>query len=90
MDEDKILAAIGFTEPSSFNEFCRSYDDCPAKGDTAGWREVFATLEYLEHQGLIKIDRAGKKIDTMILTEEGASRIRAKLDAKRGLFQELP
>jgi hypothetical protein len=89
MDEDVVLAAIGSTEPSSFNEFCRALKDCPRKGDTAGWREVFATLEWLEHQKLIVIDRKGRSIESLILTDAGADRIRAKLDEGRGLLSSL-
>ena len=89
MDEDNVLAAIGSTESSSFNEFCRSLKDCPRKGDTAGWREVFATLEYLEHQGLVAIERDGRSIESLILTDAGADRIRAKLDEGRGLLSSL-
>lgn len=80
MDEDIVLAAIGSTEPSSFSEFCRSLKDCLMKGDTAGWREVFAALEWLEHQGLVVIERNGRSIESLILTGDGADRIRAKLD----------
>ena len=89
MDEDIVLAAIGSTEPSTFNEFCRALKDCPIKGDTAGWREVFATLEWLEHQGLVVIERSGRSIESLILTGAGADRIRAKLDKGRGLLASL-
>lgn len=88
-DEDNILAAIGSTEPSTFNEFCRGLKDCPPKGDTAGWREIFATLEWLEHQKLVVIERNGRSIESLILTDAGADRIRGKLDASRGLLSSL-
>jgi hypothetical protein len=89
MDEDNILSAIGSTEPSTFSEFCRALKDCPIKGDTAGWREVFATLEWLEHQKLVVIERSGRSIESLILTDAGADRIRAKLDEGRGLLEGL-
>lgn len=89
MDEDVVLAAIGSTEPSSFSEFCRALKDCPMKGDREGWREVFATLEWLEHQGLVTIERSGRSIESLILTDAGADRIRAKLDTGRGLLASL-
>jgi hypothetical protein len=89
MDQDVVLAAIGSTEPSTFNEFCRSLKDCPRKGDTAGWREVFATLERVEHQGLVVIEREERRIESLILTHAGADRIRAKLDEGRGLLEGL-
>jgi hypothetical protein len=89
MNEDDVLAAIGSTEPSTFNEFCRALKDCPVKGDTAGWREVFATLEWLEHQKLVVIERNGRSIESLILTDAGADRIRGKLDDGRGLLSSL-
>jgi len=89
MDEDIVLAAIGSTEPSTFNEFCRALKGCPAKGDREGWREVFATLECLEHQRLVIIEREERRIESLILTDAGADRIRAKLDEGRGLLASL-
>jgi hypothetical protein len=89
MDEDNILAAIGSTEPSSFNEFCSGLKDCPAKGDREGWREVFATLEWLERQKLVVIERSGRSIESLILTDAGADRIREKMDKGRGLLEGL-
>lgn len=89
MNEDKILAAIGSTESSSFNESCRALKVCPAKGDTAGWREVFETLNDLERRGLVVIEREERRIESLILTDAGADRIRAKLDEGRGLLASL-
>jgi hypothetical protein len=83
---DDVLAAIGATEPSDFNEFCRGLKDCPAKGDTAGWREVFNILRQLEADQLVEVSRTGKTIDTMQLTEAGAARARERLDSQRGLL----
>jgi hypothetical protein len=77
MEENAIMAAIGLTEPSTFNEFCRALRDCPRKGDKDAWRELFATLEWLEHQGLVEIERNGRSIESLILTDSGASRIRS-------------
>lgn len=77
-DEDNILAAIGSTEPSTFNEFCAGLKDCPAKGDRDGWREVFAALEWLEHQKLVEIERNGRSIESLMLTEAGAERVRSR------------
>jgi hypothetical protein len=89
MDEDIILSAIGSTEPSTFGEFCSALKDCPAKGDREGWREVFATLEWLEHQELVTIERSGRSIESLMLTSAGANRIREKLDKRRGLLASL-
>jgi DNA-binding transcriptional ArsR family regulator len=88
MTEDTILSAIGSTEPSDFNEFCRGLGaDCP--DDREGWREVFNHLRILEQHGFIEVSRTGNKIDSMILTKAGANRIREKLDSRRGLFAEM-
>ncbi len=76
MEENAVLAAIGSTEPSTFNEFCRELKDCPSRGDKDAWRELFATLEWLEHQGFVKIERAGRSIESLILTDDGAARVR--------------
>lgn len=85
MDDDKVLAAIGSTEETSFNEFCQALaGDCPDGKDE--WREMFARLRRLENDGLIEVSKLDGKIDGLILSEAGANRIRAKLDARRGLL----
>lgn len=85
MDDDKILSAIGSTEETSFNEFCQALaDDCPDNKDE--WREMFQTLRRLENEGFIEVSKLDRKIDGLILSEAGANRIRAKLDARRGLL----
>lgn len=90
MDEETILAAIGSQEPSTFNEFLRALgDDCPERGDKDGWRELFAALEYSERSGLVEIERVQRKIDSLILTEAGAARVREQLDGKKGLFSMM-
>jgi len=90
MTDEKILAAIGSTEPSTFVEFCKSLgSDCPEKGDTSEWPELFANLEYLEHQKLVTIERDQRRIESLQLTDAGADRVRAELDKTRGLFSGL-
>ncbi len=89
MTLDNILAACSSTEPSTFNEFARALKDCPAKGETAEWREVFGLLNQAEREGLVEVERAGKSIDSLILTDTGAERVRSKLDNKRELFDLL-
>lgn len=85
MDDDKVLMCIGSTEETSFNEFCQALaGDCPEGRDE--WREMFKTLSRFENEGLIGVSKLDGKIDGLILTEAGASRIRAKLDARRGLL----
>lgn len=71
-----MLAAIPSTEPATFNEFLRGYDDRPERDDKRGWAEMFTDLETLESQGLIEIDRTNGRIDTLMLTAEGADLVR--------------
>lgn len=71
-----ILTAIPSTEPATFNEFLRSYDDRPERGDTSAWRDLFNDLETLESQGLVEIERVKGRIDTLILTDSGADLVR--------------
>jgi hypothetical protein len=90
MNEETVLAAIGSTEETSFNEFCRALgDDCPESGNRNGWREVLSHLGTLERHGFIEISRTQGKIDAMILTAAGANRIRENLDRRRGLLSAL-
>ena len=77
MHNMKMLAAIPSTEPATFNEFLRGYDNRPERGDSPAWSEMFQDLETLESQGLIEIERAlNGKIDTLILTSDGANVVR--------------
>lgn len=89
MTEIEILSAIGSTEPSTFAEFCRALKDCPEKGDTAGWRQLFGDLEYAEHRKLVVIERDQRRIESLQLTEDGAAEVRASLDKGRGLLEGL-
>lgn len=90
MTDETVLAAIGSTEETTFNEFCNALaGDCPDAGDRDGWRAVFNFLRLLEQHGFVEISRTGGKIDTMMLTEAGANRIREKMDGRRGLLREL-
>lgn len=79
MDEAIILNAISYTEVSSFGEFCRALGtEKPERGDRDGWRQLFLQIEKLEADGLIAVDRLGRSIDTLQLTEAGAARVRAE------------
>ncbi len=89
MDDITILAAVGSTEETSFSEFCSALDDCPESGDRDGWREVFNLLRQLETHGFVEVSRTKGKIDSMILTEAGANRVRERLDKRRGLLSAL-
>jgi predicted transcriptional regulator len=73
----KILRAIPSTEPATFNEFLRGYDDAPERGDKSGWSELFQDLETLESQGLVEIERNNGRIDTLMLTAEGVDTVRS-------------
>jgi hypothetical protein len=86
--EDTVLASIGSQEPSSFGEFVGALgDDRPS--EKSEWRELFNILRQLEQHGFVEISRAGNLIDSLILTEAGANRIREKLDAGRGLLRAM-
>lgn len=74
-----ILKAIPSTEPATFRELCSALgSDKPEKGDKRAWWELFSSIEKLEKQELIEVDRNGTSIDTLILTEAGAAMVRAE------------
>ena len=87
--EDQILFAIGSEEASTFGEFCSRIEGCPARGNRAGWSEVFAALERCEHQALVIVERVNKTIGSLELTSAVAQKVRAKLDRDRPLFASL-
>lgn len=71
----RILCAISSTEPSTFGEFLDGLKgDLP--GSSSDWRQLFQTLEALEEQELVIIERLNGRIDTLMLTELGAERAR--------------
>lgn len=75
MDEMTILKAIPSTKEASFNEFVNGLgSDKPTDRDE--WRVLFLQLERLEADGLVEIERLGDRIDTLILTTEGADKVR--------------
>lgn len=87
-DLDRILGAIR-SEATTFPEFCRNLKECPKRGDREAWRAVFAGLEQLRTDGLVTIIRQAGEIQSLQLTPAGADRVRAQLDAERGLFAQL-
>ncbi len=90
LDEQRMLLAIGSTEPSTFSEICKALEeDCPTKGDRAAWSRFFRILTDLEAQGNVEIDRIKGNIDQAQLTPQGADRIRGELDSRRGLLGYL-
>lgn len=89
VDIDTVLAAVGATECSDFNDLCRGLGSNRPQ-ERGEWADLFRTIEQAERDGLVEVSRievdGQKRIDTLILTEEGANRVRAKLDSKRGLL----
>lgn len=78
MNEMLILSAIGSTEESSFFDFVSALgSEKPDKGDRDAWRQLFMQIEKLEVDGFVEVCRTGRSIDSLILTEAGAARVRA-------------
>lgn len=76
MERQIILKAIGYTEPSTFNEFCSALGtEMPSHKED--WRSLFQTLESLEKDGFVEVERTNGKIDSLQLTEDGANIIRS-------------
>jgi len=75
-EKAKILEAISSTESCSFGEFCSDYPGTPAKGERSEWAGLFGRLSELEHDGLLRIERDGRNIEEMQLTEAGAQWVR--------------
>lgn len=69
--------ATSSTEPSTFSEYCRGLRDCPERGDSAAWADLFKAISNGERLGLIEVERLNGKIETLILTEAGAAKVRA-------------
>jgi hypothetical protein len=87
IDIDVVLSALSSIEPSDFSEFCRGLGDhCPAAGDKKGWHAVWRALDEAVEMKLCRLKRSRGRFVCAQLTEEGANRIRQKLDQERGLF----
>lgn len=77
MELTTLLKAIGSTEESSFNEICQGLgDDCPEKGDSKAWSELFSAISRAERQDLIEVSRVSGKIDGAILTDSGTAMLK--------------
>ena len=76
MDTLTLLKAIPSTEPADFRDLCNALgSDKP--DDREGWSDMFNTLRSLEKDGLVEISWFhNNNIDTLILTEAGAARVR--------------
>lgn len=79
MNLQTLLNAIPSTEEASFRELLRS--DKP--DDTQEWSAFFKTLRQAEREWLVHIEwspngngRGGSSVDSVILTEAGAARVR--------------
>jgi hypothetical protein len=86
MNREKILLAIGYTEPSEFGEFCKALGDDMPQGSHE-WRDLFIELTNCEREGLVTVERSGGKIEQMQLTESGSAFVKDKADARRPMFQ---
>lgn len=76
-----VLKAIGSTEASMFNEFCSQLgDNCPEKGDKTAWSTLFRIIDQAEERNLVEVNRVGRNIESLILTESGADYVRANPD----------
>ena len=74
-----VLNAVSSTEVSTFNEFCRALGgSCPERGEQDEWAELFDCVKAAESLDLIEVERVGGKIDTLILTEAGAAKVRSR------------
>jgi hypothetical protein len=78
MDTLTLLKAIRSAEPSDFSDLCNALgDDKPERGDRDGWSDLFNTLRSLEKDGLVQISWFhNKNVDSLMLTEAGAARVR--------------
>lgn len=88
---DRLLECVGSTEATTFKELCDALgDDCPRTGNTPEWAELFRAVHEAEDQQLVDTEWKNGKLAAIQLTMTGADRVRALLDAKRGLFRALP
>jgi exopolysaccharide biosynthesis predicted pyruvyltransferase EpsI len=72
MINDAVLKAIPSTEPATFREFLQALG-----GNFDGeWRQLFEDIEQLEYMGLVEVERLHGRIESMILTPEGAEEVR--------------
>lgn len=81
MSTPTLLRAIPSTEPTDFREFLNCLGiDAPARGDHAGYAELFEELRALEALGLVEVERTGGSIESLMLTPLGAERVRELRD----------
>jgi hypothetical protein len=81
----EFLMLIPSTEPFDFGELCSALGgDVP--GDRGAWAELFAKIKHLEQDGFVEVERAGGRLESIMLAPAGAALIRDRLDQKRGLL----
>lgn len=83
------LRVIWFTEEMGFFDLCnalRKVNLCPEKGDSTGWGNLFRTIAHFETMGWVECSRKGRNIETLKLTDLGASFVREAKDKGRPLF----
>lgn len=73
----EILRACPSTEPATFSEFLHGLPDVPSKGDREAWAELFDKVHAAENLGLIEVEYAGSRIESVILTDEGVARVKS-------------
>lgn len=87
----KLLSVIWSTEEMTFFDLCsalRRIDECPVKGDKAGWANLFRWLGDMEVGGWILVDRIKSKLESLILSDQGADAVRDFVDGRRPILVE--
>lgn len=85
--KEEILLAIGFTEASTFGEFCGALGD-KKPSNKGEWRVLFQNLSTYQAEGLVEVIREGGDIATLQLTERGANMLKDIADARRPMFSD--
>lgn len=60
------------------NSCAGGLNDIPAKGDKEEWADLFDCISAAENLGLVEVERNGKLIESLILTEAGAVKVKQK------------
>lgn len=87
----KLLSVIWSTEEMGFFDLCtalRSIDECPAKGQKAEWGALFRWLGDMEKDGWILCERIKGKLESLVLSDEGADAVRDFADGRRPIIVE--
>lgn len=87
----KLLSVIYSTEEMGFFDLCsalRKIDECPVKGDKAGWASIFKWLGDMEIGGWILVDRIKGKLESLVLSDQGADAVRDFTNGRRPILVE--